>query len=138
MGFFATVATVFQPREELRGEQLILLADGETACAALARGAAKNKLALMMVYTIWAVAARYDVATWTDWPPSKRNPAGLPLKGRQLPCTTASEREFLSRTEIVALCNASRLFQDKKSSQVLRSKRRTLPVKLGAERLTCA
>ena len=63
---YAGLASVFQLRDELRGRKGNVLVDNETACAALTTRAATNKSALMLVYAIWSVNARYDVVCKCD------------------------------------------------------------------------
>ena len=53
---------IYQLRVELWGGEVILFVAKEAARAALREGAAKNKVALIHVPTMLAVAARCDIA----------------------------------------------------------------------------
>ena len=59
---FAVVVVIFQHRGELRGMKAILFVDTDAACAALTKGSAKNTVALMLVFTMWPLAAQYGKA----------------------------------------------------------------------------
>ena len=63
---FAAVAIVFALRQQLAGKKIILFGDNEAACAALTSGAAKNRCALLLVYTIWSVLAQIDLQIWIE------------------------------------------------------------------------
>ena len=78
------IATIFQPRDELWRRKVISPVDDEAACAALTKGAANNKEALMLVFTTRSLAAQYDEATWAERVPSKANPADLPSRNKEL------------------------------------------------------
>ena len=77
-GLFAVVATVCQPRDELWGRKVPLLVDVGAPCAAVTGGAAKNEAVMTLVYTLRAVATRYDVAFRLERGPTKANPACPP------------------------------------------------------------
>ena len=62
---------------------MILLAENEAACAALTNGAAKDRIALTLVYTPRAIAARYEVLIWAERVSTKVNPADLPLRSTE-------------------------------------------------------
>ena len=79
-GLFAAIAAVFQPRDRLWGRGVVLFVDNEAARAALTRGISRNKDALMLSFSLWAAAAQYDVAIWTDG----GTDAGIPRR-RSLP-----------------------------------------------------
>ena len=59
---FEAAATICRLRDEPWRRKLILSADEEAACAALTTGAAKSKVSPVLVYAVWGVADRYDVA----------------------------------------------------------------------------
>ena len=63
---YAAVAKVFATKGALKGTKLILSVDNEAACAALTKGAAKNRCALMLVYTLWYLAALLDFRLWAE------------------------------------------------------------------------
>ena len=44
---------VSQRRDELWGRKVIQFVDNEAACAALTKGAANSRVALMLVYFLW-------------------------------------------------------------------------------------
>ena len=74
---FAAVATVFAIRQQLAGRKIIIFVDYEAACAALTTGAARNRCALLLVYTLWSVVAQFDLQIWIERAPSAQNPADL-------------------------------------------------------------
>ena len=59
---YAAAATSFQLRERLWARKAILFVDYEPAYVALAKGTDKNRMVLTQVFTLWSVAARYNVA----------------------------------------------------------------------------
>ena len=61
----APIAAMSQLCDELRGREAFLPVSNEAACTALTKGAAKNKVASMLVFTMWSLLAQYDVAIWT-------------------------------------------------------------------------
>ena len=75
---YEAAATVFELRDELWNRKAILSVGNEAAGAAPTKGASKNRLALALVYTLWSVAACYDIAFWIERVPTKLNPADLP------------------------------------------------------------
>ena len=105
------VATICQLRGELFGRKVLLFAEGEAACAALTKGAAKKKVALALVFPVWALAAQYDIALWAEAAPSKLNPADLPPRGRELSFETAPTKELPSNIELFSICNCARMLQ---------------------------
>ena len=74
---------------------MVLICGDEADCAASTKGAAKSKVALMLVYTLWAAAARYGMDTWAELP-AKPNPADLPSGARELPVETEPKTELAS------------------------------------------
>ena len=50
---FAAVATGFALRQQLAGKKIILFVGNEAARAAPTSGTAKNRYALLLVYTLW-------------------------------------------------------------------------------------
>ena len=79
-GVSAAVATVFLRRDELWRRDEILVVDNEAASSALAKDAAKNRMALALVFTLWSVAARCDIALWVGRAPCKLNLADMPSR----------------------------------------------------------
>ena len=77
---FATIATVFQRRGRVWGRRVNLFVDNEAACAAAATGVSRSKAALMLVFSLWAIAAQYDSALWTERVPTQVNPADIPSR----------------------------------------------------------
>ena len=76
-----------------------MVVDDEAACAALTKGAAENKVALMLVYAMWAVVARYDIAIGMERVPTNRNPAELPSREQALSSKTEQRMEIASLDE---------------------------------------
>ena len=81
LALYAAVATILQLRIPPVAEKSFFVGN-EAACAASTGGAAKNGAAPVLVYTMWAVACRHDIAFWTERAPPKFNPADLPSGGR--------------------------------------------------------
>ena len=82
-GLLSTAASVFQLGGGLSGRRVILFVGDEAACAAMAKGTAKDKVALMLVYSLRAMVAQYEIALLWERTPPKLNPADLrPEKGR--------------------------------------------------------
>lgn len=63
---FASAASDFQLRRARWGRKVVLFGDNGAARAALPKGAAKSQVALMLVRTLRAVAAQYDISIWTE------------------------------------------------------------------------
>ena len=93
---FATVASIFQLREQLTGKRAIVFADNEAACAALTTGTAKMPGALLLVYAIWAFAAQHDIEIWTERVATGANPADLSSRDRELSFPTEPVTELVS------------------------------------------
>ena len=85
--------------------------DNEAACAALAKGAPRNKGALMLVYSHWSIVAQYDIAMWTERAPSKRNPADLPPRSLELPFYAEPGQEPPPLAEIYDFCELPWMLQ---------------------------
>ena len=75
---FPAVATVFALKQQLTGKQIILFVDTEAACVALTSGTAKNRCALLLVYTLWSIVAQFGLEIWAERIPSAQNPADVP------------------------------------------------------------
>ena len=95
----------------LWGREVIFFAGKEAACEALTDGVAENMLALMFVYTMWSIAARYDIAMWTERAPSKRNPADLPPRSLELPFYAEPGQEPPPLAEIYDFCELPWMLQ---------------------------
>ena len=108
---FAAVATVFVPRQQLAGRKIIIFVDNEAACAALTTGAAKNRCALLLVYTLWSVVAQFDLQIWIERVPSAQNPADLPSGNRQLSFPTEDRQELPTFGQMSDFCDLSWLLQ---------------------------
>ena len=54
----AAIATISGLRDELWGRRAITFAANQAACAALTKGAAKDRLALTLIYVLWSTGAR--------------------------------------------------------------------------------
>ena len=108
---YAAVATVFALRRQLDGKKIILFVDNEAACAALTSGAAKNRCALLLVYTLWSIVAQCDLKLWIERAPSAQNPADLPSRGRQLSFDTEAGQALPPVKEMVEFCDLSRALQ---------------------------
>ena len=114
---FATVASVFQLREQLTGKRAILFVDNEAACAALTTGTSKVPGALLLVYALWAIAAEHDIALRTERVPTGVNPAGLPSRNKELSFSTQPSVELASLKDLLAAYDFSWvLLQSNKNS----------------------
>ena len=69
----------------LGGLKIIPSVDNKAACAGLTESSAKNRAALMLVYTVWSDAATFDLASWAGRVPSNLNPAGSTSRGAPVP-----------------------------------------------------
>ena len=83
----------------------ILVVNNLAACAALTKGAAKNKVVFILISTTWTVGARYVIALWVGRVPSKLSPAGWPSGGRKLPLETGTDRGLASLGELLRFAN---------------------------------
>ena len=77
-----------------------MFVDNEAGRADLTTGAARNRMAPMLVYTMWSVTERYEIAVWVERVPSKPNPADLPSGGQVLPLETGPNKELASSDEL--------------------------------------
>ena len=77
---FEAVATVFKLGNDFKSRKLILCRDNEAACAALTIVAATDRCALMLVFTLWPIAAQFDFGLWTERVTSKLSPSDLPSR----------------------------------------------------------
>ena len=80
----AAAATISQPRDALCGRKVVFPLDNEAARASEARGAAKNRTALMLLDATWPVVDCYDIAIWIGRLLSKLNPPDSPFRGQRL------------------------------------------------------
>ena len=78
---FAAVATIYRLRDD---PWVSSVASCGSSRAALTKGAARNKVALILAPTMWAVAARDDIAYRVERAPAKANPAYLLSRNQQL------------------------------------------------------
>ena len=108
---FAAVATIFQLRVKQWGRKAILFVDNEAASAASTRGAAGNKVTLMLVFTMWSPAAQYDIAISTERAPSKVNPADLPPGNRRLDFEADPKKDLASAQDFFSVFDLSWMFQ---------------------------
>ena len=108
---FASAAPVFQLREELRGRKVILFVDNEAACAALANGAAKSQVALMLVFALSEMAAQRDISIWTERVPTQVNPPYLPPRNREISFRTGSRQEVAPVDVLVSIPEIPWAFQ---------------------------
>ena len=108
---FAPVSTVFRLRGEFWWRKVILFAGDEAACADLSKGAARRQVALMLVCTLWARAAQYNVSIWTERILIKVNPADLPSMNRELLFPTKPTKELASIDELVSIIDLTWMFQ---------------------------
>ena len=104
---FATVATIFQLGQQITGKRDFLFVDNEVACAALAKGSARNKGALPLLYALWAIAAQRDIGLWTERVPTEVNPADLPARDRDLSSETQPAQELVSHKDVLAIYDFS-------------------------------
>ena len=71
----------------------------------------------MLVYALWAVAAREDIALmlvyalWTERAPSKVDPVDLPSRNKELSFATEREQELASVDGPFASCDLSWILQ---------------------------
>ena len=63
---------------------MISFVGNEAARAAFTKGAAKIKVAWLLICTTWSLAAQYDIAMWAERVPSKISPALLPPRNKEL------------------------------------------------------
>ena len=89
----------------------ILFVDNEAVCAALTNGAAKNKVALMLVFVMWSLAAQYCIALGAERVPSEVNPAYLRSRGKELSFKTEPRVDLVTATKLFAMCDLSRMLQ---------------------------
>ena len=108
---FAAAATVFPLRQQLTGKKIVLFVDNEAACADLSGGTAKNRCALLLVYTLWSVVAQFDLQRWIGRVPSAQNPADLPFRNRALSPAAEAQQELPDVSQMSNFCDLSRLFQ---------------------------
>ena len=73
---------------------MILFVDNEAARAALTKGVSRSKAALLLVYSLRAIPAQYDIAVWTEGVPTQVNPADAPSREEQLSFDTELERDM--------------------------------------------
>ena len=66
------------------------------ACAALTQGKAKNRMALMLVYVMWSVAARSNKAGWVERVPSRPDPVDFPSGSQDPPFGAGANKERAS------------------------------------------
>ena len=100
-------ATIIQMRGQLAGKRAILFVDNEPACAALMKGTAKHKGALLLVYAFWAIAARRDVGLWTERAPTEVGPPDPPPRDRDLPLEAGLAKEVVPLKDIVSIYDFS-------------------------------
>ena len=84
---------------------MILFLETGAVSAALSKGAATNKVTLMLVSTLRTLAAQYDIALCTERVPSKANPAALPSRNREISLETAPNKERATVDELFPICD---------------------------------
>ena len=77
----------------------------------LTKDAAKDKVALMPVYRMWAEAVWCDVVAWVARVIPKLHPADLPSRAQELPFETEPQVEIASLDELYFCCDMRRLLQ---------------------------
>ena len=102
---FAAVAPVSAIRH------FITFVDNEAACSALTTGAARNRCALLLVYTLWSVVAQFDLQIWIERAPSAQNPADLPSRNRSLSFYTEERQELPDISQMSNFCDLSWLLR---------------------------
>ena len=108
---FVAAAAIIKLRKEVSGRKIVRFVYGEADCAALAKGAARNRSAWTLVCFLRAVAARYEIAFWIEGASSKLILAGLPPGGQPLPFSTEPRFELPELEDIPAFCDLSRVLQ---------------------------
>ena len=103
----AMVATIFQMRAQLTGRRAILSLGNEAACAALAKGSAKDKGVLPLVYALWAIATQDDIGLWAERLPAEVNPAGHPPRDRDLSFETEAAKALVPTKDILSSYDSS-------------------------------
>ena len=78
-GLFAMVSTVLELRADLGGRKLILL--GDSASRLAQRPQRAQQTALILAYSLWAIADQRNVATRAEGALSALNPATPPQVG---------------------------------------------------------
>ena len=63
---FAVSHTASQLKRDLYGGKPILVSDNEAACNSLTKGAATTRLALILGYTLWSAAGKFDLVFWKE------------------------------------------------------------------------
>ena len=90
------------------GRRKILFVDNEAACASLTECISGNTAARMLVYSLWAVAAQYDSALWTEHVPTQDTPADLPPRDGQLSLRTEPNGDLATLDAVFCICDLSR------------------------------
>ena len=103
----ASIATVSHLRGDFWGRNVILSVDNAAAFAALTKGAAKSKVVLSLVYTLWRIAAQYDVPIWPGRVATKVNPADLPPGDGKLSFPTEIKTDLVSLFGRISMCDLS-------------------------------
>ena len=104
---FAAAATVFLLRDFLWARKGILFVVNEAACAALTKGAARNGVAHLPFCSLRLVAARYDIAFWTERAPTQVNPADLPFRHWQLSFSAEPCGDLATFGGLLPVCHPS-------------------------------
>ena len=98
-----------------------MFVDNEATCAALAQGAAENRMAFMSVSAAWSVAARYNVAIRIGMASSKLIRTDLPSGGQELPSAAEPSKELPSLEDTYGLSDLLRTVKAPRISQSLLS-----------------
>ena len=86
---------------------MTLFVDKEAACAALAEGISRKNAALMLIYSLRAIAAHYDIALGTERVPTEVNPADAPSGDGQLSFTTEPSENLATLHALFSICDLS-------------------------------
>ena len=87
----------------------MLFVDTEAPCAALTKGEAKTGAAILLVYAMWTVPARYGMAIWIERLPPELDAADLPPGGQKLPFDAEAGEEPISLAEMDGSRELSRI-----------------------------
>ena len=79
---------------------MILCADNDAACAALATGAARSLVVLVLVFVLRAIAARYAISIWPERVPTEVKSAGRPSREKEPPFPTELKGEIATIADL--------------------------------------
>ena len=90
---------------------MILFVDDKAARAALTEGTARKGVSLTLVFTMWTLAAPYDIALWTERVPSKVGPAHLPPTNTECDFEIEPKQDLASVDELFSMSDLSWMLQ---------------------------